>query len=224
MWTVDDEIRDELSVLAQSNTGNEKWIKKLEALLKRAEEMIYKEANILFPNCALNFTEEEWHGIYVDSKDYPECFGVTGKIWEDGEKSVKEEKTAFSEEKIIMAGGSFTLQQLEAMLNTIPLEITFIDDENINRYFNDGPKVFKRPKMAIGREVFSCHPPKIEQRVRGIIDEFRAGKLDKVPVWMEKNGKTMLVTYMAVRNKDNEYLGTMELVQDMEFAKEHFAK
>ena len=41
---------------------------------------------------------------------------------------------------------------------------------------------------------------------------------------MEKNGKTMLVTYMAVRNKDNEYLGTMELVQDMEFAKEHFAK
>lgn len=110
------------------------------------------------------------------------------------------------------------------MLNTIPLEITFIDDENINRYFNDGPKVFKRPKMAIGREVFSCHPPKIEQRVRGIIDEFRAGKLDKVPVWMEKNGKTMLVTYMAVRNKDNEYLGTMELVQDMEFAKEHFTK
>ena len=79
-------------------------------------------------------------------------------------------------------------------------------------------------KMAIGREVFSCHPPKIEQRVRGIIDEFRAGKLDKVPVWMEKNGKTMLVTYMAVRNKDNEYLGTMELVQDMEFAKEHFTK
>ena len=78
--------------------------------------------------------------------------------------------------------------------------------------------------MAIGREVFSCHPPKIEQRVRGIIDEFREGKLDKVPVWMEKNGKTMLVTYMAVRNKDNEYLGTMELVQDMEFAKEHFAK
>ena len=224
MWTVDDEIRDELSELAQSNTGDEKWIKKFEALLTRAEEMIYKEANILFPNCALNFTEEEWHGIYMDSKDYPECFGVTGKIWKDGEKSVTEEKTAFSEEKIIMAGGSFTLQQLEAMLNTIPLEITFIDDENINRYFNDGPKVFKRPKMAIGRAVFSCHPPKIEQRVRGIIDEFRAGKLDKVPVWMEKNGRTMLVTYMAVRNKDNEYLGTMELVQDMEFAKEHFVK
>lgn len=77
----------------------------------------------------VKFTGREWHGILGGSKDYPECFGVTGKIWKDGEKSVKEEKTAFSEEKIIMAGGSFTLQQLEAMLNTIPLEITFIDEK-----------------------------------------------------------------------------------------------
>ena len=108
------------------------------------------------------------------------------------------------------------------MLNTIPLEISFVDTDNINRFFNEGPKVFKRPGMAIGREVFSCHPPKIEQRVRRIIEEFRNGTLDQVPVWMNKNGRTMLVTYMAVRDRDNNYLGTLELVQDMEFAKEHF--
>ena len=82
--------------------------------------------------------------------------------------------------------------------------------------------MFKRPGMAIGREVFSCHPPKIEQRVRRIIEEFRNGTLDQVPVWMNKNGRTMLVTYMAVRDRDNNYLGTLELVQDMEFAKEYF--
>lgn len=45
-------------------------------MLQRVEDMIYKEANIFFPNCALNFTEEEWFGIYRDSKDYPVCFGV----------------------------------------------------------------------------------------------------------------------------------------------------
>lgn len=67
-------------------------------------------------------------------------------------------------------------------------------------------------------------PPKIEQQVRRIIEEFRAGTLDKVPVWMDKNGRTMLVTYMAVRDKSGKYLGTMELVQDMEFAKEYFQK
>ena len=78
--------------------------------------------------------------------------------------------------------------------------------------------------MAIGREVFSCHPPKIEVKVRRIIEEFRAGTLDEVPVWMDKNGKCMLVRYMAVRDKEGKYLGTLELVQDMGFAKEHFQK
>lgn len=117
-----------------------------------------------------------------------------------------------------------TVEQLTALLNTIPLEITFVDADNINRFFNEGHKVFKRPGMAIDREVFSCHPPKIEPMVRAIIDDFRTGRRDSVPVWMEKNGRTMLVTYMAVRDKEKNYLGTVEIVQDMEFAKEHFAQ
>ena len=117
-----------------------------------------------------------------------------------------------------------TVPQLTAMLNTIPAEISFIDGENINRYFNEGPKVFKRPGMAIDREVFSCHPPKIEPMVRAIIDDFRSGRRDSVPVWMEKGGRSMLVTYMAVRDKQRGYLGTVELVQDMEFAREHFCR
>ena len=121
-----------------------------------------------------------------------------------------------------MPGGHMTVEQLTALLNTIPLEITFVDADNINRFFNEGPKVFKRPGMAIDREVFSCHPPKVEVMVRAIIDDFREGRRDSVPVWMEKNGRTMLVTYKAVRDKDKNYLGTVELVQDMEFAKEHF--
>lgn len=64
-----------------------------------------------------------------------------------------------------------TVPQLEALLNTLPIEITFVDDNNINRFFNEGPKVFKRPQMAIDREVFSCHPPKIEAMVRAILDD-----------------------------------------------------
>ena len=122
----------------------------------------------------------------------------------------------------MMAGGHMTVAELEAMLNTIPLEITFVDVENKNRFFNEGHKVFKRPVMALGREVFSCHPPKIEQQVRRIIEEFRAGTLDEVPVWMNKNSRIMLVKYMAVRDRQGQYVGTLELVQDMEFAREYF--
>ena len=235
MWTVDDEIRDELNALAKQKHQKETdaWKQRLNAVLNRMEEMIYKESNILFPNCALNFSEEEWYHIYRDAKDYAECFGIRGDSWEAAEAHLAdtastvgtmsaEHAFADGETRIHLPGGSLTLSQLTAMLNTIPLEITFVDIDNVNRYFNEGPKVFKRPGMALGREVFTCHPPKIEERVRRIIGEFRAGNLDQVPVWMDKGGRTFLVTYYAVRDKQEQYLGTLELVQDMEFAKEHF--
>ena len=123
-----------------------------------------------------------------------------------------------------MPGGHLKLDQLEWLLNTIPMEITFVDADNINRYFNEseGQKAFKRPKMALDREVFSCHPPKIEPMVRQIITEFRSGRQSSVSIWAEKGGKTMLVNYRAVRDQDGNYLGTAEFVQDMEFAKRHF--
>lgn len=231
MWTVDDEIRDELAALSrklqdenpESVLQGEKELQRFETVLTRAEEMIYKEEKILFPNCALNFTRDEWIRIYHDSKDYAPCFGVENAVWLEAETAVDKMKAATpGDQEIVMAGGHMSVAQLTAMLNTIPMEITFVDDQNINRFFNEGPKDFKRPQMAIDREVFSCHPPKIEAKVRMILNEFRAGTLDKVPVWMEKNGKTMLVTYMAVRDHDGNYIGTLELVQDMGFAKEHF--
>lgn len=224
MWTVDDEIRYEISFLAKMNDKEPEWQERFAMVVARAQEMIYKEANILFPNCAANFTEEEWIGIYHDQKDYAVCFGVEPEIWQKAEECKSGTEIVLSDTEIRMPGGNLTIEQLTAMLNTMPMEITFVDKNNLNRFFNEGPKDFKRPGMAIGREVFSCHPPKIEVKVRRIIEEFRAGTLDEVPVWMDKNGKCMLVRYMAVRDKEGKYLGTLELVQDMGFAKEYFQK
>lgn len=223
MWTVDDEIRDEYSALMRESQRGDAWNKRLRAVLKRIEEMVHKEQNILFPICAVNFSKEEWMGIYRDAKDYIVCFGVEDIHWQEAEDQeiVREN---YGKDEIVLPGGHMTLEQLTALLNTVPLEITFIDVDNINRFFNEGPKVFKRPGMALDREVFSCHPPKIEPMVRAIIDDFRHGRKDRVPVWMEKGGRTMLVTYMAVRDKTGKYVGTAEFVQDMEFAKEHFGK
>lgn len=223
MWTVDDEIRDEYSALMRESQRGDAWNKRLRAVLKRIEEMVHKEQNILFPICAVNFTKEEWMGIYRDAKDYIVCFGVEDIHWQEAEdQEIVRENSG--KDEIVLPGGHMTLEQLTALLNTVPLEITFIDVDNINRFFNEGPKVFKRPGMALDREVFSCHPPKIEPMVRAIIDDFRHGRKDRVPVWMEKGGRTMLVTYMAVRDKTGKYVGTAEFVQDMEFAKEHFGK
>ena len=222
MWTVDDEIRDELSALIRNQNADDNQTR-INAVLKRAEEMIYKESNILFPLCAVHFTQEEWYGIYQDAKDYAPCLGIESETWPAGETYRRPSQTEAGEE-IFMGGGHMTVAQLEALLNTIPLEISFVDADNINRYFNEGPKVFKRPAMAIDREVFSCHPPKVEPMVRQIIQDFRTCQRDEVPVWMNKGGRTFLVKYMAVRDKNGTYLGTLEVVQDMEFAKEYFTK
>ena len=249
----------------------------------RMEEMIYKEENILFPMCALQFQKEEWIQIYFDSKDYDACFSVENAIWkeaeengntpekwravegageaerEKGRKEASEENSgdvhnatlpqgagkmledllrrveslegksgnigedpSARDGEIIMPGGHLKKNELIAMLNTLPVEITFVDKDNINRFFNEGPKVFKRPQMAIDREVFSCHPPKVEPMVRMIIGNFRDGKEDEVPIWMEKGGKPFLVRYMAVRDKEQNYVGTLEAVTDMTEVKEHF--
>ncbi len=224
MWTVDDEIRAELGAVMNARERGDAWEERRDAVLKRAEEMIYKEQNILFPICAVNFTEYEWFEIYRDSKDYDKCFGVVNGEWKKAEDALAKEAVKPIDGEIVMPGGHMTLQQLTALLNTIPVEITFIDADDINRFFNEGPKAFKRPGMAIDRDVFSCHPPKIEPMVRAIIDEFKSGKRDSVTRWANKNGRTMLVQYFAVRDRDGSYIGTAEFVQDMEFAKEYFTK
>ena len=262
---------------------NSFFLKNYLAVRNRMEEMIYKEENILFPMCALQFQKEEWIQIYFDSKDYDACFSVENETWkeaeengntpekwraveasgdserEKGRKETSEEHSgdfhdaelpqgagkmledllrrveslegksgnrgespSAIEGEIIMPGGHLKKNELIAMLNTLPVEITFVDKDNINRFFNEGPKVFKRPQMAIDREVFSCHPPKVEPMVRMIIGNFRDGKEDEVPIWMEKGGKPFLVRYMAVRDKEQNYVGTLEAVTDMTEVKEHF--
>ena len=85
MWTVDDEIRDDLGILMKESPRSADWNTRLDGVLKRAEEMIYKEQNILFPICAVNFTEDEWKGIYQDAKDYAVCFGAEPEVWDRAE-------------------------------------------------------------------------------------------------------------------------------------------
>lgn len=226
MWTVDDDIRDGFGRLARAKSIDDAWYEEFDGLLTRAQEMIYKEQNILFPICAENFSTEEWYQIYKDTEQYEEIFGVERVAWAEAEAALATQTTNASgdDNTIALIGGSLTVDQLNAMLNTMPMEVTFVDHEDINRYFNDGEKVFKRPTTAIGRDVFSCHPPKVEPIVRGIIESFRKGERDNVAVWLEKVGRPFYVNYMAVRDQNNNYLGTLELVQDMQFAKDHFER
>ncbi len=230
MWNVDDEIRDEMKRLSNSAKQypdlleDEDWYEKLDLVVTKAEEMIVKEESIVFPLCAKNFTEEEWQDIARDFNDYNPCFIEKRPLWEKATPKKNIHDMVQTPDEINLPSGHLSAYQLDAMLNTIPMELTFIDDNNINRYFNDGDdmKLFKRPLMALDREVFSCHPPKIEPMVRSIIEDFKAGYRSSIEIWSSRDSQPVLIKYMAVRDKENNYVGTLECVMPMGFAKEHF--
>lgn len=117
-----------------------------------------------------------------------------------------------------------TPRQIEAVFNTIPMELTFVDHVDMNRFYNDNgeKKLFKRPISSLDREVYTCHPPTIEPMVRSIISSFKSGTQDKVEVWMNKGGSEVLVSYRAVRDAEGAYVGTLECVQIMDDIKEHY--
>lgn len=231
MWSVDDEIRDTLRNLEKRGFASPavrktpQWQERLSSALTRAEEMIYKENNILFPLCAKNFKEEEWKAIARDFSHMEPCLTGPQPRWQEAFPKEKEE-SSLSDGIIHLPTGRLTVKELTALLNTLPFEITFVDAHDINRYWNDdgAPKLFSRPTTALGREVYTCHPPKVVPMVKNLIDSFRTGKQNLFDVWMEKEGEPVLVRYMAVRDAKGTFVGTLEIVQKMGFAKEHFVK
>ena len=203
MWGVEDEIRAQLSSAKDKNS--------LIKVLQRVEEMIYKEENILFPLCAENFSEDEWIAIAEDMHSYGAC--LVDKLPKWDKKPDNTMDSIVDDNSISLPGGSLSLKQLRAMLNILPVELTVIDENNVNRFFDEKQnKVFARPKSALNRDVLSCHPKKVTKMVTKLLDDFKAGKRDSMHVVSTVEGVQVLTNYYALRDDNGEYLGTMEAV------------
>ena len=112
--------------------------------------------------------------------------------------------------------GTFSKDEIEATLNTLPVDITFVDKEDTVRYFSKSEKrIFVRTKAVIGRKVQQCHPQKSVHIVDKILDGFKNGKKDVAEFWIEKGNRLVHIRYFPVRNKDGKYLGTIEVTQDI---------
>ena len=106
---------------------------------------------------------------------------------------------------------------LAAMLNTLPIELSFVDAGDRVRYFSHEyqPKIFPRTRGAIGRLVQQCHPPKSVLNVNAILEAFKSGERDVAEFWLDMGPRKVHVRYFAVRSPEGEYLGTLETVQDI---------
>ncbi len=125
-----------------------------------------------------------------------------------------------TEDSLSLSVGYLTLKELNAILRTLPIDISFIDADDRLKYWSPGERIFPRTRTVIGRKVDYCHPPKSVHVVRRLIEEFKAGKRDMAEFWIRVNGRLIYIRYYPVRGENGEYLGTLEVVQDVTRIKE----
>lgn len=112
--------------------------------------------------------------------------------------------------------GTLTKDEIEAILNTLPVDITFVDKEDTVKYFSKTEgRIFARTRSIISRKVQKCHPQKSVHIVNKIVESFKEGKKDVAEFWIQRGDRLVHIRYFAVRNRDGKYLGTIEVTQDI---------
>jgi PAS domain S-box-containing protein len=192
----------------------------LQPLAVSVEEMIFKEENLLFPMSLDTLSEAEWYEIYRQSPEIGYCLFDPQSEWRPagaggraGPAAATEGK---AEERIRLPSGSFSPAELQAVLNSLTVDVTFVDADDTVRFFNQAPqRIFTRTRAILGRKVQQCHPPDSVHLVERILKDFKAGKEDRAAFWIELKGRFVHIEYVALRDAGGEYLGTLEISQDL---------
>lgn len=225
MWGKHDQIREllkntiqVLSASSQVNAhdGNTIIEMFINPTLKLINEMIYKEENILFPMALDTFSDEEWYQIYSESNKIGYCLFAPTAEWRPENLTVKTKPGILDQSKIKLSTGMFNLDELEAVFSTMPVDITFVDRDDVVRFFSQSKdRIFQRSLAIVGRKVQYCHPPSSVHIVEKILNDFRSGAQSKASFWINFQGKFVHISYYALRDDKNEYLGTLEVTQDL---------
>lgn len=224
MWSKDDDVRNLLKEMNQAAhdcgsrvaDAQRVFTRHAQPALAAVEEMIFKEENILFPMSLQTLTENEWAEVWSASPQYGWCLvepqtgyvppvnvgATTSAVPRDG--------------TIMMPTGHVSVEQLTAVLSTLPLDLTFVDADDRVAFFSEGPdRIFARSKAIIGRKVQHCHPPRSADTVNKILEDFRTGRQNVAEFWINFQSKFVHIRYFAVRDKQGGYLGTVELTQNV---------
>ncbi|OIQ12331.1 DUF438 domain-containing protein [Neomoorella thermoacetica] len=223
MWGVDDEIRDllkEARDLAVNYVPDKKeeLITRTEAALAKIKEMIFKEERILFPMALETLTEDEWYRIMLDSASIGYCLIEPREDWRPAQVKLDQKETVASEETrgyIKFATGILTPREISLIFDHLPVDITFVDKDNVVKYFsNTRERIFTRSRAVIGRRVENCHPPASVQVVEKLIADFKSGRKDREAFWLHLGDKYVFIQYFAVRDEKGDFAGTLEVTMD----------
>jgi DUF438 domain-containing protein len=231
MWGVDDEIRGMVKAAGElvesaEQVGTAELELAIEALigpmLDQIESMADKEDRILWPMAMEHLAQTQWQEVAAGWREFGPLLVEPAGVWLPlamtlGTGTGATEMEEGDEVGVVrFPSGRLTVEQLTAMLNTLPVDITFVDAEDTVAYFSEGPdRVFARSRTVLGRQVQNCHPPKSLHIVQRIVDDFREGRRDVAEFWIQQGGRFLHIRYFPVRGEDGRFLGTLEMTQDV---------
>lgn len=220
MWGVDDEIRAAIKGAKSKLQGNEGDAPTvIEEAINKVNEMIFKEENILFPMALDTLTEDEWYNIAEESDEIGFCLTQPSGRWKPQRADVGQKAKGIDQQangSIRFETGVLTVAEINGILNSIPVDITFIDKDNVVKYFTLGKeRIFARTKAIIGRNVSNCHPPASVHIVEEMVEDFKSGRKDHEEFWIKMGQLYVYIRYFAVRDEQGEYIGTMEVTQNI---------
>ncbi|MDO9547249.1 MAG: DUF438 domain-containing protein [Pelolinea sp.] len=233
MWGIHDDIRKGWkAMLAEVGSGSvrsKESVEKLNHLFAEGEnamrEMIYKEERILFPTALERLAEEDWIAMHAQEEKFGFSYVTRGNDWPKKEtesiytsdllKEKKEERIN-TMTQFPLTTGDLSISQINMLLTHLPVDITYVDENDTVLYFSETPeRIFKRTAAIIGRKVQNCHPPQSMDKVQKIVDDFRAGTRDTAEFWIQMNDMFIHIRYFALHDANGAYKGTLEVSQDL---------
>ena len=226
MWDVDDEIKAEVRAISKVISENleDSLKERIEKVLNRIKQMVKAETESFLPISFRFFTDTDWLEIYRDSFEIGAAFIDSLPVWEEGEKFIKSKTYNESLEngKLKLKTGELAFKELKAIMKHLPIDITFIDKNEVLRFFYNERHTFDRPELILGKSVYGCHPTKIFAAVEKMMADFKSKKRTSVKQIQMIGGKPIAVDYIALYDDEGEYIGTVELVEDFSRAFEYF--
>ena len=225
MWMEHDKIRELKKHLYKIIENSEHMIIKdygrhLEDAAIALSEMLsghfYKENNVIFPTALKVIKSVEWREI---RKQFDEigycCFTPEVMDIDFGVEDYKE-PAGMLKDKIAFQTGELLPGEIEAVFNTLPVDVTFIDKDDTVRYFSrTKERIFVRTKAIIGRKVQQCHPEKSLHFVNRILEDFKNDERESAEFWLPFEEKYVYIRYFPVRDGEGNYLGCLEVTQDI---------
>ncbi len=225
MWSIHDDIRNNLKQARQAFGQNDPvpTVTSLKEAIKAIRDMIFKEEHILYPTSLDMLTQSEWIKVKEGEADIGFAWVSPDKGWPVDSPDTPEETPAQAGDAVRdISGvlgidtGQMTLEQINLMLTHLPVDLTFVDENDRVAYYSEGPeRIFPRSPAIIGREVRNCHPPESVHLVNNILDAFKSGSKDTAEFWIELKGRFIYIRYFAMRDANGYYKGTLEVSQDL---------